>query len=308
MSRMHRSDHKLGATSRSKLRRRVIRHMRWGIANASFVALGGGILCAMFAIAALAPLGSTASAAGTGGGTPTTGAPQRPILTGHGTPSIGGPQGTTPSGQPGTIQATCDGPGLPACAPIESWIPLRSASSTDIIAAAKQSTLFHVDRSGPGDHLNDISRLGVPQLVRALHVAGKANAPDYYVIPIEDTSGQTVGSAELQLDTAHTAVMVAAIITYVKPYAANSITWMTSDAAVAAVQTQHHVSLHAGILPRLVYYPGDSDAQQTGKAPRVSGQSPAEPVWAVPGTDGQDHIVATDGNVYRPSELPMAVA
>lgn len=233
---------------------------------------------------ALASASSSAFASGTGQGAPVS------------------------QGRQGTIQTTCGGPGLPACAPVEGWIPLHSTSGADIIAAAKRSTLFHVDRSTGGDFLKDISRLGVPQLIQALHVTGKAKAPDYYVIPIEDASGQTVGSAELELNTTHTAVIVAAIITYHKPYAANSLTWMTPDAAVASVQTHHHVALRPGARPRLVYYPGDAAAQQAGKAHRVGGQSPAEPVWAVPGVDGQDHIVDTDGQVYLPSELPMAPA
>jgi len=278
MSRRHRP-----TSPRAQARVRVGRYLRKGLAKASFVALGGTILCVMLAIAMFSSGQSPALASGTGQGTP------------------------PPGGRQGTIQTTCGGTGLPACAPIEGWIPLHSPSGADIIAAAKKSTLFHVDRTGKGDFLKDISHLGVPQLVQALHVAGKANAPDFYVIPIEDaSSGQTVGSAELQLNTAHTAVEVVAIITYIKPYAANSITWMTPAAAVAAVQAQHHVGLNSGAKPRLVYIPGDTAAQPTGTAHWVVSQSPAEPDWAVPGADGQDHIVDANGHAHLPSELPMA--
>ena len=174
MSRQHRVPTRQARRRARRAERRGHRlpvlHKCLGVA--SFAALGLSALCVMFVISGLSPTVSTAMASGTGNGL---GAPTAPA---------------------GTIHPTCNLPGLPACAPTEGWIPLRSTLSADIIVAAKRSTLFHVDRSSNGDYLKDISRLGVPQLVQALHVAGKANSPDYFIIPIENATGQTVGSAE----------------------------------------------------------------------------------------------------------------
>lgn len=34
--------------------------------------------------------------------------------------------------------------------------------------------------------------------------------------------------------------------------------------------------------------------------------NPADPIWLVPGADGQDHIVGADGRAYYLKDLPIA--
>jgi hypothetical protein len=186
---------------------------------------------------------------------------------------------------------------------------LASQSQADIIAAARKSTLFKVDRSGNGDFVKDLSRLGTAQLVQALHVAGKASASDYYDIPIHDSSGANIAVAQLQLDSAHSSIIVAAITTYAQPLPHDTLTKMSATQAVSAVQAKSGVSLLQGQQPRLVYFPGDHVAQATGKITWVAGgEMPYDPIWAVPGADGKDHVVGTDGQVYTTDQLPLLSA
>lgn len=255
------------------------------IENLAFVVLASSILLTMGAIGIAGKHAPLAIASGNGG------------------------TATPGSYRIGVIQETCGLAGLPACPAIEHRIHLHSQSPTDIIAAARQSPLFRVDRSGKGDYLKDISQLGTPQLVQALHGVGKIVAPDFYVIPIFDGTGATVAAAELELDANHTTVDVVAIVTYKQPYAHDMLTRTSAEAAARSVQAQRGIGLRASAQPRLVYIPLDSVARQTGKIVwTAGGGSPAEPVWAVPGTDGQEYVVGTDDHVYALSDLPLAGA
>ena len=58
------------------------------------------------------------------------------------------------------------------------WIPLRSTSAHDIVAAARRSELFRERSNLPGDHVSNLAHLGAPILVTALQPPG-ANAGTY---------------------------------------------------------------------------------------------------------------------------------
>lgn len=190
------------------------------------------------------------------------------------------------------------------------WIPLRSTAPSDVLAAARQSSLFQKNLAGSGDHVSDLSRLGQPVLVTALQPPGAATGayPDFYVVPILDAKGQATDAAELALNPAHAAIQVVAIVTYSQPHPQGAIARMPSSAALAATSAQH-MSLRSGASPRLVYFPADATAQETGQVTWTSGgEYPADPIWLVPGADGRDHLVGADGRVYAPNQLPMVTA
>jgi hypothetical protein len=186
------------------------------------------------------------------------------------------------------------------------WITINAESPGAIIAAARKSTLFNVDRSGDGDYLKDLSHLETPVLVRALHSAGSIVMPDYYVIPIDDTSGAIVGAAELALNPTHTAVQLTSIITYSAPRPHGKMAHTDMAAAVADLTSQRHVAVRSGAQPQLVYIPIDASQLQTGQVTwSGGGLYPADPVWLIPGADGQDHVVGTDGRDHYVSQLPL---
>lgn len=187
------------------------------------------------------------------------------------------------------------------------WIPLRSTAAADILAAARQSSLFQEDQSEGGDHA-DLSRLGTPVFVRAIQPAGAPAGlyPDFYVIPILGGSGSATDAAELELNPARTAIQVIAIITYSQPHADGAIARLTAAVAAAAASAQRGVSLRAGASPELTYFPADVTAQPQNNAWTGGGEFPADPIWLVPGSDGQSYVVGVDGKVYTLDQLPLA--
>lgn len=188
------------------------------------------------------------------------------------------------------------------------WIPLRSKAPSDILAAARQSSLFQENLSGSGDHVSNLSRLGTPVFVRALQPPGAVAGqyPDFYVVPILDASGAATDAAELALNPTHTAVHVIAIVTYSKPHTHGAISSLSAAMAVAAVKAQQHSTLRPNAALQLVYFPADAVAFETGSVKWTGGGVfPADPIWLVPGSDGRDHLVGVDGRAYYLQQLPM---
>ena len=186
------------------------------------------------------------------------------------------------------------------------WIHLSSKSPSAIIAAARKSALFRVNRSGNGDYLKDLSHLENPVFVRALRRPGSVVMPDYYVIPIDDVSGKAVAAAELELNKSHTAIQVVAIITYASPRPHGQLAHVSMATAITDVSRQQHTRIKVGASATLVYFPVDATLLETGQIVWKSGGiSPSDPIWLIPGADGQDHVVGTDGRAYMENDLPI---
>lgn len=185
------------------------------------------------------------------------------------------------------------------------WIPLKSSSPADILAAVKQSTLFHLNCSPSSDCLQDLSHLGTPVLVTELRTQETRTSTDYYIIPVLDTAGNMDALASAELNCAHTAIHVQGI-------SGSGPRWprlVTADGAVAGVQAQHHTGLRSGARPTLVRLPLDQFALQTGQIVWTArGKSALDPVWLVPDTDGKDHLVGADGRAYYLSQFPLALS
>jgi hypothetical protein len=183
------------------------------------------------------------------------------------------------------------------------WIALANQSPDAIIQAARQSRLFHVNRSGNGDYLHDLSRLGTPQLVVGYtsHPGASALA-DYYIIPVLDSSGNSIGAVEACLNANHSAIYVQSIDTYTQPRPHGAIAQL--DIAQA---TQVLAAAHVGFAaaPQLVYFAFNFRGEERGDFTwHAGGQFPSDPVWLIHGFDGHDHIIGTDGVDYAPSQLP----
>jgi hypothetical protein len=205
----------------------------------------------------------------------------------------------------------CSAADVSDCSADAVWLPLRSTAPGDIIAAARGSALFREKRVGSGDLVHDLSRLGTPVLVQPLRPSAVVDGqpviyPDFYVIPILNAAGATSDAAELELNAPHTAVHVIALVTYTQPRPQGQVAFLQAPVALATVATRSHVALRAGTQPRLVYISLDAQAQVTGQLVwTAGGEFPADPLWLVPGTDGQDYLVGDDGNVYLPSQVPV---
>lgn len=226
------------------------------------------------------------------------------------TAASGGPNGTpnqqTPTPNLATMKHTCGFPGVSACADSQvQWIPVKSLAPSDILAAAKSSNLYNINADGRGD-TPSLANIGMPELVSALALPKSPPVADYYDIPIQGSAGAVVGVVLCELNPANSAIAVVAIVQYGKPHVSGSIAAMSETQAISNVSAAHHTTLRSGAQARLVYFAFDFGAQETGKLTWIAGgESPDDPLWDIPGADGQDHIVGSDGHVYYLSELPI---
>lgn len=189
------------------------------------------------------------------------------------------------------------------------WIPLHSTAPADILAAARHSTLLAQQRTDGSDHVTDVSRLGTPVLVQPLWPETLNHVPlaDFYIVPILNAHGDATDAAELELNASHTAIHVVAIVTYATAHPQGAVAVKSAQAALATVSARARVPLRASAQPRLVYFPLDAQAQQTGQLVWNSGgEFPGDPVWLVPGADGHDRIVGNDGALYLSTQIPRS--
>ncbi|MGZ3666799.1 MAG: hypothetical protein ACXWQR_12940 [Ktedonobacterales bacterium] len=209
---------------------------------------------------------------------------------------------------PSAGDGACGYPPTTNCTITVEWITLKSQSPADVLAAVHQSQHFNHQCAEQDDCLHDLSRLGTPQLVRAILSSHMNNMPDCYVIPVLDASHNTVGVAVAKLNASHTALTVADIVTYPQPRPNNgTIARIQPDAAVEAVVKQHHTTLRANVQPQLVYFPFDFAGEKAGTVTwNGGGQFPYDPLWLIQGMDGRDHVVGDDGRAYYLQELPVA--
>ena len=215
------------------------------------------------------------------------------------------PQPTPTPSSYGVTTATCDAPGKPACpTPDPGWVQLASNSPSVVLAAMKQTWIFHLDLSDDGDHIHDVSHLGTPVFVHGIAPKG-VTIPDFYVLPFMDAHGVITDVGTFELNTQHSALRLQGISSFDGRY---PIVRQTVSAAIAAVWSQRHVALKAHAQPYLIFFPIDAYDLETGKVVwNAGGLWPGGPLWLVPGSDGRNYIFGNDGKVYAESEIPMSV-
>ncbi len=188
------------------------------------------------------------------------------------------------------------------------WVPLRSTSRADLIAAAQSSPLWHVSRTGSGDYLRDLSHLGTPVLVRGLSLRGSATPPDAYVIPVLDSQGQlTVGAAVLMLNATYTAAHLQSIDTFAAPRPHDTIAIVSAAQATSALGKERQTTLAPGAGPEMVYIAFDTQGVDAGTSTwRYGGEYPDDPLWLMRAANGQSYLVGNNGHVYSPDQVPVA--
>lgn len=231
---------------------------------------------------------------------------------GHTANGIGPDSSPTAAASP-NLNYTCGVSGKPACqAPASDWIPLTANTPDAVLQAARQSALFNENRSNGGDFAGDLSRLETPILVR-LYKHGNSYVPpgadyDEYAIPIDDSSGRIVDVMVCNINASHTAIEVT-MIAGVDPHPHGQLARTPETQAENEALAQHGVSVHAGAHPHLIFIVVDATLIETGKITwKGGGLSAVDPLWVIPGSDGQDHIVGNNGKVYHPNELPLNAA
>ena len=193
-------------------------------------------------------------------------------------------------------------------APSDPWIPLKSQSADDVLAAVRQAPFLQVVAGAPpgSDGYFDVSHLGTPVLVLAYRVPPHYEGTDYYEVPTLMASNMVDGTIDAQLNAKHTAIYVGSISSS-DPAARWPSKLVSPSQANAIVEVQHHTSLRAGARITLMYMATyDTAAVETGQINwNAGGAGPMDPIWLVPGADGTDHFVGTDGRAYSISQLPL---
>ena len=199
-------------------------------------------------------------------------------------------------------------PLLPTITTGSNWIPLRSTSTADIIAAARD-TLPMTYQGGDSFPITASSPTGTPVLVLALRDSDFAQPPDFYVVPILTNSGAPVADVTLELNADHTSFRQGGISSGgSRP---QGILWQHSASqAGSALEAQRHVALMAGFTPVLVYWPVNATHFETGEITWNGGSlGPTTPAWLLRGTNSQYYIMANDqaddGHIYALSEMPL---
>src|SRR5258708_27233125 len=125
------------------------------------------------------------------------------------------------------------------------WIPLTSQSPSDVIAAAKQSTIFQNNASGQGDSI-DVSHLGTPVYVLGLSTSYSTALPAFYDIPLLSGGGAVIGAVLCELNPTGTAIYVIGIMQYGLPHTSGSVAQITVQTALAEAAAPHPTSPKAG--------------------------------------------------------------
>ncbi|MGZ3677045.1 MAG: hypothetical protein ACXWQR_00575 [Ktedonobacterales bacterium] len=195
----------------------------------------------------------------------------------------------------------------------KTWIPFRSQSAADVLAAVRQAPFLQLVSSAPpsSDGYTDLSHLDSPELVLAYHVnksGGSVDASDYYEVPAMTPSGTVANLISAELNSSHTAISVGSV-SGSDPTKHWPGRLVPPTQAVQIVQVDRHTGLRAGEHAQLIYLAAydtlsayDIPGHLTWNA---GGGGPQNPIWLIPGADGHDYFVGTDGKSYTQAQLPL---
>jgi hypothetical protein len=212
-------------------------------------------------------------------------------------------------------------PSQPQAKGPDGWISLPSPSSTDVLTAARATTLYQEAAAHPETLLGQALRagvLGTPQLVHVFHPL--PGMYDVWVVPLMQSNvpglsaagPHVVGMLDLDYDAKHSrvrAVSFAGPFQVGEPVYGRPFPQQTQQTASAAFTKITHTQMAVNVRPELVYFPADLDAIAGIHAKfhwTAGGQFPDLAVWHVRSTDNHDFIVGLDGFVYPVEKLPFA--
>ena len=200
--------------------------------------------------------------------------------------------------------ASAGGPSTPIAA---GWTALPDQSPQTIIAAVKQSPLMVTQHATQGDFLTDLSHLGPPAYVIGIAANPTKIMPSYYIVPVLDGTGTSVGAIVAETNAARNALRDVSIDTYTAPRHTGIVPQIPAAQVAAAVAQGHPQLMAAGHAPDLVYFDIDAQALDVGAITwSGGGELPDDPIWRFAGTDGRSYVLTTDRNVAPVTALPFA--
>jgi hypothetical protein len=203
----------------------------------------------------------------------------------------------------------------------DGWISLPSASSADVLTAARATTIYQEAAAHPETLLGQAIRagaLGTPQLVHVFHPL--PGMYDVWVVPLMQSNvpglsaagPHVMGMLDLDYDAAHhrvRAVSFAGPFQSGEPAYGQPFPQQTQQTASATFTSASRIKMSVNVRPELVYFPADLDAIAGDHATvhwTAGGQFPDLAVWHMRSTDNHDYIVGLDHQVYPAEKLPFA--
>lgn len=153
---------------------------------------------------------------------------------------------------------------------------------------------------------------GTPLLVHPIGMRTGVDANDcpHWLIPDYDAAGHLVEIADFIYDYPTSGCVSPTLVASCRTIPArNPFPYLSAAQATALLRQVRGVGVASDPAPELVYLPIDVGMpEQPGPAAnwRGGGVTPADPVWLLAGSDGQDYIVGTELRVYTLRDLPLS--
>jgi hypothetical protein len=194
-------------------------------------------------------------------------------------------------------------------APPEKWYSINSGSAADIQSAAKCTDMYQSAFQG-----NDIiaaalhsGTLAAPLLVKPYR--SDVGLSQFWVVPVVNASNHPLAFLTLIYDPQTQRIQEGEFdaVTGDMFYASHVFPAVTANGAVAAVSTEQRIAMAAGQTAELIYFPTDIVGIQNGTNHWDGGGATViDPIWRVPGADGQWHYVDHNGLAHLSTDIPVA--
>lgn len=188
------------------------------------------------------------------------------------------------------------------------WFSINSGSAADILSAAKCTDMFQSASQGT-DLIANALRTGTlanPVLVKPYR--GDVGLTQYWVIPVVASNNHPLALLTFMFNPQSRLIHEGEFdaVTGNMFYMNRSFPAVTATMSIAAVSTEQHMAIVQGRAPELIYFPGDRIGLETGKNSwRAGGTVVIDPIWRVPGADGNWHYVDHDGHAHINTEIPV---
>jgi hypothetical protein len=220
-------------------------------------------------------------------------------------------------------KVSCGVANKPACPAVDpGWITVPAASAPDLASAAFVSTLAPtigntIAHSGMFAGIE--GRYGKfevdsPALVHPYGPVG-AGASDYFVddhwvVTVRNSTGVEIGILDYVYDSANNRIRFSsyAVLTPQDAQYGHAFPLFSANSLETQVHAARDVSLETGATPALIFFPA-AWAWNTIGVPKNwtgGGSTPMDPIWLMPGANGQNYFLGIDGKVYTQQELPVA--